>query len=61
MPVQVTFPGVYVQEVPSGVRTVTGVSTSIVLFLRMTKRWRLNAPARVVSLTDYDDTAYDYP
>jgi len=24
---QVTYPGVYVREVPSGVRTVTGVST----------------------------------
>ena len=29
MAVQVTYPGVYVQEVQSGVRTIVGVSTSI--------------------------------
>jgi len=54
MPVQVTFPGVYVQEVPSGVRTVTGVSTSIAMFIGMTKRGRLRKPTRVLSPTDYE-------
>ncbi len=38
MPVQTTYPGVYVQEVPSGVRTITGVSTSITAFIGPTKR-----------------------
>ena len=33
MPVQVSYPGVYVQEEPSGVQTITGVSTSIALFV----------------------------
>jgi hypothetical protein len=41
MPVQVTYTGVYVQEVPSGVSTVTDVSTSIAIFVGMTKRGRL--------------------
>jgi Bacteriophage tail sheath protein len=54
MPVQVTFPGVYVQEVPSGVRTVTGVSTSIAMFIGMTKRGRIKKPTRVLSRTDYE-------
>jgi len=54
MPVQVTFPGVYVQEVPSGVRTVTGVSTSIAMFIGMTARGRINTPKRVLSLADYE-------
>ena len=27
MPVQVSYPGVYIQEEPSGVRTITGVQT----------------------------------
>src|SRR5262249_6314413 len=54
MPVQVTYPGVYVQEVPSGVRTVTGVSTSIAMFIGMTKRGRLQAPMRVLSRTEYE-------
>jgi Bacteriophage tail sheath protein len=64
MPVQVTHPGVYVQGVPSGVRTFTGVSTSIAMFMGMAKRGRLNAPARVLRLTDNErafgsDTAND--
>jgi phage tail sheath protein FI len=33
MPVAVTYPGVYIQEVPSGVRTITGVATSIAAFV----------------------------
>ena len=28
-----TYPGVYIQEVPSGVRTITGVATSITAFV----------------------------
>ena len=52
MPVQVTFPGVYVQEIPSGVRTVTCVSTSITMFIGMTKRGRLRKPTRVLSFID---------
>lgn len=33
MPVAVSFPGVYVEELPSGVRTITGVATSITAFI----------------------------
>ncbi len=29
MPVALTYPGVYIEEIPSGVRTITGVATSI--------------------------------
>ncbi len=36
MPVAVSFPGVYVEEIPSGVRTITGVATSITAFLGRT-------------------------
>src|SRR5262245_8319916 len=53
MPVQVTFPGVYVQEIPSGVNTITGVATSIGMFLGMTQRGRLGIPTRVLSFADY--------
>ena len=38
MPVQVSYPGVYIQEVSSGVHTITGVSTSIAAFLVMKRR-----------------------
>ena len=33
MPVHVSYPGVYVQELPSGVQTITGVATSIGAFV----------------------------
>ncbi len=31
--VQVSYPGVYIQEVPSGVHTITSVATSITAFI----------------------------
>ncbi|HKR60135.1 MAG TPA: hypothetical protein VJS64_10415, partial [Pyrinomonadaceae bacterium] len=54
MPVQLTYPGVYVQEIPSGVRTVTGVATSIAMFIGRTKRGRIGTPTRVLSFTNYE-------
>ena len=54
MPVQVSFPGVYVQEIPSGVRTITGVSTSIALFVGMTKQGIQKTPSRVLSFSDFE-------
>ena len=33
MPVQVSYPGVYIEEIPSGVRTIVGVATSIGAFV----------------------------
>ncbi len=56
MPVQVSYPGVYVQEVPSGVRAITGVSTSTAMFLGRTKRGRLKVPTRVLSFSAYERT-----
>ena len=53
MPVQVSYPGVYIQEVPSGVRTITGVSTSVAAFVGMARRGRMFVPTRVLSFADY--------
>ena len=33
MPAELTYPGVYIEEVPSGVRPIIGVSTSITAFV----------------------------
>ncbi len=33
MPSNLTYPGVYIEEIPSGVRTITGVSTSVTAFV----------------------------
>ena len=54
MPVQVSYPGVYVQEVASGVRTITGVSTSVAMFIGMTTEGELDRPTRVLSFADYE-------
>ena len=54
MPVQVSYPGVYVQEIPSGVQAITGVSTSTALFMGRTMRGRLDVPKRVLSFSEYE-------
>jgi phage tail sheath protein FI len=53
MPVTPTYPGVYVQEVPSGVRTIVGVSTSIALFVGRAKKGSLFKPKRCLSYSDF--------
>jgi uncharacterized protein len=52
--VQVTFPGVYVEEIPSGFRAISGVSTSIAVFVGMTKRGPLLTPTRVLGFRDHE-------
>lgn len=54
MPVTPTFPGVYIEEVPSGVRTITGVSTSITAFLGSARRGPINRPVRLLSYSDFE-------
>lgn len=53
MAVNPTYPGVYVQEVPSGVRTIVGVSTSITLFVGRTKFGPMNTPVRLNNYSDF--------
>src|ERR1700748_3630656 len=53
MPVQVSYPGVYVEEIPSGVRTITGVATSITAFIGKTLRGPVNEAVRVLSFADF--------
>ena len=38
MPITPTYPGVYIEEIPSGVRTIVGVATSITAFIGRTLR-----------------------
>lgn len=53
MPIQPSYPGVYVQEIPSGVRTITGVSTSIGAFFGRTQKGPINKAVRCLSLSDF--------
>jgi uncharacterized protein len=54
MPVTPTYPGVYIEEIPSGVRTITGVATSITAFVGYTARGRDNRAVRVFSFSDFE-------
>ena len=54
MPTAPTYPGVYIEEVPSGVRTITGVATSITAFIGRARRGPLNHPVRVQSFGEYE-------
>ena len=51
--VQVTYPGVYIEEVSSGVHTITGVATSIAAFFGRTSKGPLNKAVRILSLADF--------
>lgn len=51
--VQLTYPGVYIREVPSGARTITGVATSIAAFVGMAKSGQVNVPTLALSFRDY--------
>jgi phage tail sheath protein FI len=53
MPVTPTYPGVYIEELPSGVRTITGVATSITAFIGRARRGPVDDPVRVQSFEDY--------
>mgnify|MGYP002619525483 CR=1 FL=1 len=48
-----SYPGVYIQEVPSGVRTITGVATSITAFVGRARRGPINRPVRVQSFAEF--------
>ena len=58
MPVALSFPGVYIEEVPSGVRTITGVATSITAFVGRARRGPVDddekSPLRIFSFAEYE-------
>ena len=54
MPSALTYPGVYIEEVPSGVRTITGVPTSIAAFVGRAKRGPVNEPVTVNGYGDFE-------
>jgi phage tail sheath protein FI len=54
MPAQLTYPGVYVEEIPSGVHTITGVPTSIAAFVGRTARGPENKATTITSYADFE-------
>jgi phage tail sheath protein FI len=56
MPSALTYPGVYVEEIPSGVRTIIGVSTANTAFIDFFKRGPMNKAVLINSLADFERT-----
>jgi len=56
MPVSPTYPGVYIQEVDSGSRVVTGVATSITAFVGRTPRGPIDEPVMVYDWGSFQQT-----
>ena len=52
MPVNPTYPGVYIEEIPSGVRTIVGVATSITAFVGRAARGPVD---RAVTINNFGD------
>lgn len=50
------YPGVYVQEVPSGVETITGVATSITAFVGRTRRGPVNKAITIINYGEFEHT-----
>jgi phage tail sheath protein FI len=56
VPVATSYPGVYVQEIPSGVRTITGVATSITAFVGRAARGPTNQAVVLNGFGDFEAT-----
>lgn len=54
MPATLTYPGVYVEEVPSGVHTITGVATSITALIGRAERGETNKATEINSFGDFE-------
>ncbi len=54
MAIAPTYPGVYIEELPSPVHTVVGVATSITAFIGYTARGIDNRAERILSFSDYE-------
>ena len=54
MPTAVSYPGVYVEELPSGVRTITAVPTSVTAFVGRAYKGPTNQAVEITSYADFE-------
>lgn len=54
MSLALTSPGVYIQELPRGDRSIVGVSTSLTAFVGRTRRGPVETPTRVFSFDEFE-------
>lgn len=60
MPVTTTYPGIYIEELPSNARTITAAPTSIAVFIGYThpfktKSTNFNKAVQIFNFTDYEN------
>ena len=56
MPITPTYPGVYIEELPSTVHTIIGVSTSVTAFIGFTKRGPADTATQIFNYGDFERT-----
>jgi uncharacterized protein len=56
MPVAVSYPGVYIEEVPSGVRSIAGVATSVAAFVDAFRSGPLDKAVQVFDFGEFERT-----
>lgn len=65
MPVQLSYPGVYVEEIPSGSHTITGVPTAITAFIGRAPKGPVDDAITVTSMGNFEqmfgELAFDFP
>ena len=54
MSMPLTYPGVYIQEIPSGSRTITGVATAIAAFAGRAARGPVDIPVPIGSFSAFE-------
>src|SRR5260370_14219952 len=54
MPLTLSFPGVYIEELTSGVHTITGVATSITAFIGRAAKGPVNQATTITSFADFE-------
>src|SRR5580765_2391323 len=54
MPATLTYPGIYVEEVPSGVHPIAGVSTADTAFVDFFARGPVDEATRITSFADFE-------
>ncbi|WP_217359547.1 phage tail sheath family protein [Ruegeria arenilitoris] len=56
MPVSVSYPGVYIDEVPGGSRAIAGVPTSVAAFVGYSRRGPTDEATQIFSFADFERT-----
>jgi Bacteriophage tail sheath protein len=53
MPATLSYPGVYIEEIPSGVHTITGVATSVAAFIDFFREGPMNKAVQIFGMADF--------